>query len=49
MLNKKIDFSSYEKYAVRETELYFPSISIAANLYSNTGYRFRRNYFERND
>jgi hypothetical protein len=49
MVNKKIDFTSYNEYAVRETEVYLPAISIAANLYSNTGYRFRRNYFDRDD
>jgi hypothetical protein len=49
MLNKKINFLSFDEYAVRETELYIPAIPIAANLYTNTGYRFRRNYFDRND
>jgi hypothetical protein len=48
-LNKKIDFSSYGISAVRESELYLPSIPLAGNLYSDTGYRFRRNYFDRND
>ena len=49
MLNRKIDFGDYGNYAVRESEVYLPSIPIAGTLYSDTGYRFRRNYFDRND
>jgi hypothetical protein len=49
MLNRKIDFGDYGNYAVRESEVYLPSIPIAGTSYSDTGYRFRRNYFDRND
>jgi hypothetical protein len=36
-------------YAVRNNEIFIPAISIAWGFYSDTGYRFRYNNFERYD
>ena len=49
LLNQKIDFYEFEKdqMAVRYNEVFIPGISM--NKYSDTGYRFRYNLFERFD
>lgn len=49
ILNQKIDFTTYDDYAVRYNELFIPSVSMAYPSYSDTGYRFRYNLFERKD
>jgi hypothetical protein len=49
VLNQKIDFSTFDKIAVRYNEIFFPSIPMAYPSYSDTGYRFRYNQFDRSD
>ena len=50
IINQKIDFSDiHGEYAVRQNELFAPSIPMAYPTYSDTGHRFRYNYFDRVD
>lgn len=49
IVNQKIDFKTFEEYAVRYNEIYVPSVPLNYPSYSDTGYRFRYNLFERND
>jgi hypothetical protein len=49
IINQKIDFTTFDDYAVRYNELFVPSIPMAYPSYSDTGYRFRYNLFERID
>ena len=49
MIDNKIDFNNREEYAVRQTEIYMPMITLEAGHFSDTGYRFRKNTFFRVD
>jgi hypothetical protein len=49
VLNQKIDFTTFEEVAVRYNEIFLPSIPLAYPSYSDTGYRFRYNQFDRAD
>lgn len=49
VINQKIDFLDRDEYAVRNNEVFVPSISLEWGNYSDTGYRFRYNHFERFD
>ena len=49
VINQKIDFLDRGSYAVRNNEVYIPGISLGWGNYSDTGYRFRYNTFERFD
>jgi hypothetical protein len=49
IINQKIDFTTFEKSAVRYNELFVPSVPLMYPRYSDTGYRFRFNVFERVD
>jgi hypothetical protein len=49
IINQKIDFTTFGDYAVRYNELYVPTVPLAYPFYSDTGYRFRFNLFERDD
>lgn len=49
IINQKIDFTTFNDYAVRFNELYIPSIDMRYPSYSDTGYRFRYNIFDRAD
>ena len=49
IINQKIDFTTFNEYAVRYNELFAPSIPMAYPSYSDTGYRFRYNIFGRAD
>lgn len=49
VLNQKIDFTSFGDYAVRYNEMFVPSIPLEYPSYSDTGYRFRYNLFDRKD
>ena len=49
ILNQKIDFTTFDKYAVRYNELHVPSVPLVYPSYSDTGYSFRYNIFERVD
>jgi hypothetical protein len=49
VLNQKIDFLTRESFAVRNNEVFIPSITLKQGRYSDTGYRFRFNDFERYD
>ena len=49
VLNQKIDFTTFEPLAVRYNEIFMPSISMGNGAYSDTGYRFRYNQFDRGD
>lgn len=45
IINQKIDFTTFNEYAVRNNELFVPSVPMGFPSYSDTGYRFRYNYF----
>jgi hypothetical protein len=49
IINQKINFITFEENAVRYNELHVPSVPLAYPNYSDTGYRFRFNLFERVD
>lgn len=49
MINQKIDFTDRDEFAVRMNEIYVPAIPIKSGLFSDTGYRWRYNKFERYD
>jgi hypothetical protein len=49
IINQKIDFTTFDDYAVRFNELHVPSVPLVYPSYSDTGYRFRFNLFERSD
>lgn len=49
VLNQKIDFTTFDKYAVRYNEVFIPTVDLAYPNYSDTGYRFRYNIFDRAD
>jgi hypothetical protein len=46
LINQKIDFLTFDDWAVRYNEVFIPSVPMF-NAYSDTGYRFRRNNFDR--
>lgn len=48
-INQKIDFTDRGEYAVRLNEVWFPSIPLKSGLYTDSGYRYRYNKFERYD
>jgi hypothetical protein len=45
IINQKIDFTTFNYYAVRYNERYTPSIPLAYPSYTDSGYRFRYNIF----
>ena len=47
IINQKIDFTGFSDYDVRYNEMFVPSIPLAYPSYSDTGYRFRYNAFDR--
>lgn len=47
LLNTKIDFYDFSDLAIRYNEVFIPGIPM--NAYSDTGYRFRYNEFDRTD
>lgn len=47
LLNTKIDFYDFSELAIRYNEVFIPGVPM--NMYSDTGYRFRYNEFERQD
>lgn len=49
MINQKIDFTDRDEFAVRFNEIYVPAIPIKSGIFSDTGYRWRYNIFERYD
>ena len=49
VINEKIDFTTFGQNAVRFNEIFIPSIPLAYPFYSDTGYRFRWNFFDRSD
>ena len=49
IINQKIEFNNFGEYAVRNNELFVPTISMKYPAYSDTGYRFRFNQFDRKD
>jgi hypothetical protein len=49
IINQKIDFTTFDDYAVRYNERHVPSVPLVYPSYSDTGYRFRFNLFERAD
>ena len=38
-----------EAFAMRQTEKWLPTIPMTKGKFSDTGYRFRKNQFHRND
>jgi hypothetical protein len=48
IINQKIEFGNMEGYAVRNNEVYIPTVSLGYQ-YSDTGYRFRYNKFTKTD
>jgi len=49
IIDNKIDFNSFEEFAIRQTEKWMPMIDISPGHFSDTGYRFRKNIFLRDD
>lgn len=49
IINQKIDFNGFREYDVRYNEQFVPSIPLEYPMYSDTGYRFRYNAFDRQD
>ena len=49
VLDNRIDFTQMDEYAVRQTEIALPNAPMKYGYYSDTGYRFRKNTFNRND
>ena len=49
ILNYKIDFEDFENTTRVQNELYLPSIPISAGKFSDVGYRYRANIFDRYD
>ena len=47
LLNSKIDFYEFGETAVRFNEVFIPGVPMTH--YSDTGYRFRYNVFDRQD
>mmetsp|Transcript_41931 Transcript_41931/g.64189 ORF Transcript_41931/g.64189 Transcript_41931/m.64189 type:complete len:115 (-) Transcript_41931:730-1074(-) len=49
VINKKIDFNSFEEVATRQNEAFVPNVPLASGTFCDTGHRFRRNKFQRTD
>lgn len=49
IINQQIDFTGFKDYDVRQNELFVKTIPMATPYYSDTGYRFRYNVFDRAD
>ena len=49
VLNKKVDFSLYDDSQVRQNEIWLPTVQFRAGIYTDQGYRFRQNYFDKED
>ena len=49
VIDNKIDFTNLDNYAVRQTEKWLPMVPLKKGSFSDTGYRFRKNSFERKD
>lgn len=49
LINQKIDFITFEDWAVRYNEVFIPGVPMGNGLFSDTGYRFRYNDFQRQD
>ena len=45
VINKKVDLNNFDDYE-REYEIFFPSIPLSKGLFSDTGYRYRKNIFQ---
>jgi hypothetical protein len=43
VINQKIEFNNFGDYAVRNNELFVPTIPLSSERYSETGHRFRYN------
>ena len=43
------DFDSFNEFPIRESEIWLPSIPLRSGLYTDTGYRFVKNIFEKQD
>jgi hypothetical protein len=49
IFNQKIDFTTFDDYAVRYNEVWTPTITMTSPSYTDSGYRFRYNNFDRDD
>jgi hypothetical protein len=49
VINQKIDFMDRGEFAVRNNEIFVPVIPLKWGKFSDTGYRFRYNDFQRYD
>ena len=49
VINQKIDFLDYDEEAVRNNEIFIRAVDMSPGHYSDTGYRFRFNRFDRQD
>ena len=49
MLQHKIDFTTYEDKTLRQNELYLQSVPISAGKFNDVGFRFRANFFDKDD
>jgi len=50
VLNDKIDFNKYKHdEVIRQSEHWFPSIGLKKGVLNDTGYRFRKNVFNRDE
>ena len=49
VLNMKIDFTLYSDQIIRQNEIWLPAVQLKAGIYTDQGYRFRENTFEKAD
>ena len=49
VLNDKIDFTKFDKHAIRQSEAWLNSIKLKAGTYTDLGYRLRENVFNKDD
>lgn len=49
VLNEKVDFKSWKTEAIRQNEIWVPMIPMNSGKFTDSGYRYRRNTFDKND
>ena len=48
-LNNKIDFTKFDHTSVRQSEIWQNSVRLKAGTFTDLGYRFRENTFDKSD
>ena len=49
VINDKIDYHGYQNMVIRQNEQMLPSIPLKAGSFSDSGYRFRKNFIRLDD